>query len=302
MQRIIGFIASALIPLITMPVAAAAGEHAHAHADHGAVHERAAPKHSAVREHYAPRQVERHFEHPVVRGQYAPRPAFRHEAPSRTFEHRSFAQPRRYVEPRRIAPQRVAPVRVEHRNRFTQYYSRSYFSNVPERRRIVFHRYVPRRVFFAPQPQVVRTYVTRPAYFAPVYASYSAPVYYNTPVEVPLPIAWSPAVTYGPQYTAYPQYASYPQNSYGYGYGYNGYNGYNAPYGMSALGNAQVQGVVIASNPSGVLVLTPDLKPVFVNMSIAQQNGYVNGNIEPGTFVNVFGYQTGNEFIATALG
>ena len=223
------------------------------------------------------------------------------EAPPRTFEHRSFAQPRRYEEPRRIAPQRVAPVRVEHRNRFTRYYSRSYFSNVPERRRIVFHRYVPRRVFFAPQLQVVRTYVTRPAYFAPVYASYSAPVpvYYNAPVEVQLPIAWSQPMAYGPQYTPYPQYGSYPQNPYGYGYGYNGYN---APYGMSALGNAQLQGVVIANTNGGILVMTQDLKPIFVNTSIAQQNGYINGNIAPGTFVNVFGYNTGNEFIATALG
>jgi hypothetical protein len=108
-------------------------------------------------------------------------------------------------------------------------------------------------------------------------------------------------------YNGYPyngQYASYPQYPYAgqYPYGNQYTNGYNSPFGANPFGNAQLQGIVISNTNGGILVLTPDLKPVFVNTSIVQQNGYMNGTISPGSFVNVFGYNTGNEFIATALG
>jgi hypothetical protein len=337
-QRTIIIIASVLIPLSTLPLAASAREHGtRTRTERPVVRERAAPR--AVREERAmPRPVEAR---PIVLRETAPREVIR-EIPRGEFRH---VEPRRIVEPRRFVEPRVpAPQRIERRSTFVRYYSPHYFRSAPVRQRVVFRRFVPRRIFVAPPVQIVRTYYARPVYvrtaalpvsyayrgYMPIYGSSPivTPVYYNAPVQVPLPIAWTP-VSYGSYYdndgdengnfggyngyngyNGYPYngqynpYAQYPQYPYGapqYPYANQYPVGYNAPFGMNPFGNAQLQGVVISNTNGGILVLTPDLKPVFVNLSVAQQNGYVSGNIAPGSFVNIFGYNTGNEFIATAL-
>jgi hypothetical protein len=263
------------------------------------------------------------------------------EAPPRDYArpavHERNAAPRyiapRYVAPHYIAPHYVAPhhavVRAP-RSTFVRYYPRTYVQAPVIHRRVVFHRYVPQRIFVARPVQVVRTYSVAPAYagtasipvsyvysgYVPVYGSYpvTTPTYYGTPLmPLPLPIAFTPPVyDYGYNYGYndtnaynYDPYANgqYAYSQYPYGGQYPGpYGAYGGQYGMAPFGNAQLQGVVIASTGNGILVMTPSMKPVFVNTSIAQQNGYVNGNIQTGSFVNVFGYDTGNEFIATAIG
>ncbi|HET9030172.1 MAG TPA: hypothetical protein VFN49_08345 [Candidatus Aquilonibacter sp.] len=249
----------------------------------------------------------------------------------------------------------VAPRAVERRNSFVRYYSPTYLNDRERvvRPRVVFHPYVPQRIFVAPPVRVVRTYAVSPQYvnaaavpvgyvysgYVPIYGSYATtvPVAYanNVAMPLPLPVGWSPAPNYngynddsdgddmydyaynqyGNPYSQYASYSQYPyngQNPYGSQYPYGGQYPYNGqypytgyPYGAQSpvpFGNAQLQGVVISDTNNGLLVLTPSLKPIFVNTSIAQQNGYVNGNISPGTFVDVFGYDTGSEFIATAVG
>jgi len=286
----------------------------------------------------APRYVARPVERPVVRERIVePRAAVpRYE--SRPVERPVVRE--RIVEPRAVIPRYHVrdverPIVREHRNRFVRTYSRAYVTAPVTRQRVVFRRYVPQRIFIAPPVQVVRTYAPRPSYYtnavAPmsyVYTGY-APVY--TVMQSLLPISWAP-VAYANQYTAYGdqdeddngsaynssynpygyadpnQYASYQQYPYANQYPYGGQYPYGTQqygygqFGAAPFGNAQLQGVVIANTNGGILVMTSSLKPVFVNTSIAQQNGYVNGTISPGSFVNVFGYDTGSEFIATALG
>jgi hypothetical protein len=59
---------------------------------------------------------------------------------------------------------------------------------------------------------------------------------------------------------------------------------------------------MVLSNTGGTLVvLTPNLTPVFVNLTPAQQLGYVNSSLQPGSIIQAFGYSSGNEFIATAV-
>ncbi|MBV8117352.1 MAG: hypothetical protein JOZ01_05210 [Candidatus Eremiobacteraeota bacterium] len=249
-------------------------------------------------------------------------------------------QARPVIRERFAAPRAAAP-RVERRSNFVRYYYPRAYVNAPvHRAHVAFRRYVPQRIFVAPPIQVVRTYAAQPLYvgtasipvsyvysgYAPAYGSYpTVTTYYSAPSMPPLPldIAWNPASyaygyngdgdgdengyynnypSYGYGANPYGQYASYPQYPYGSQNPYPPQYGSYGQYGMAPFGNAQLQGVVIGSTGSGILVMTPSLKPVFVNTSIAQQNGYVNGNIQPGSFVDVFGYDTGNEFIATAIG
>ncbi len=238
-----------------------------------------------------------------------------------------------------MEPQRIAqPERIERRSGFVRYYSPSYFSSAPAPERVVvFRRYVPQRYMYSQYapiygsaPVTVPVYYNRPIQvplpiaWNPVtyygdndgdeygygYNGYENPYYgygYNNGYGNPYynnynnPYYGSPC--YG-QYNGYQQCpyaaAQYPfatQQPYGnpYQYGFG-------PFGMNGFGNAQLQGIVISNTNGGLLVLTQNLQPVFVNTSIAQQNGYINGNITPGSFVYVFGYNTGNEFIATALG
>ncbi|MDP9025870.1 MAG: hypothetical protein M3N13_10910, partial [Candidatus Eremiobacteraeota bacterium] len=111
---------------------------------------------------------------------------------------------------------------------------------------------------------------------------------------------------YPPDYsTNYPPYQqqnyNYPgQNSYPYQYGNGGqYLGYGQS--MNPFGNSVLQGVVVANAGSSLVVLTPNLTPVFVNVTAAQQMGYTGGSLAPGSFVQAYGYSSGNQFIATAI-
>ncbi|MBV8637795.1 MAG: hypothetical protein JO322_06890 [Candidatus Eremiobacteraeota bacterium] len=308
MQRIIGVLAGALIPLISLPLAAAAAEHsrpvdrsaASAYAPRPVAHEYA--RRPAVRE-YAPRRVVREYApRPIVR-EYAPRPAERERFAKLRMAPRFEQQRRSVFERRSYAPRAEVRERFERRNNFVRYYSPRYFAVERTPRRVVFHRYIPERVFVAPPVEIVRTYAAGPTYYdgaalpvsyvysgyMPIYGSQPTitPMYYSAPVEMPLPIGYDP----------------YPQNPYATQYPYPNQYGYGgAPFAINPFGNAQLQGIVISNTGNGIVVLTPDLQPVFVNTAVAQQNGYVQGNISPGSFVNVFGYNTGNEFIATALG
>lgn len=303
-QRIIGIIASALVPLSCLPLGALAAEHERP-TDRPAVR---APR-AVVREEYArPVERERYAPHPVVREQYAPhqvvrehyyepRPAVREQYSTPRYEPRPVVReyaPRAVARP--IVNRYIAPRAQYHevrRNGFVRYYSPHYFTYQRAPGRIVFQRYIPRRIFVAPPVQIVRTYVTQPVYYG------AAPVPVNYVYSGYMPIyGSSPAITsvyYGYNgYNTYPYATPYPyQNQVGYGY--------SAPYGVNPFGNAQLQGVVLSDTNGGVLLLTPSLQPLFVNTAIAEQNGYVQGNISPGSFVNVFGYNTGNEFIATAM-
>jgi hypothetical protein len=65
--------------------------------------------------------------------------------------------------------------------------------------------------------------------------------------------------------------------------------------------NAQIQGVVVAATGPTMLLLTPSLQPVFVNISPAEQFGSVQAGLRPGTFVDAYGYYNGNTFVATAV-
>ncbi len=200
--------------------------------------------------------------------------------------------------------------------------------------------FVPQPVRVVQQYVVTPPILMQPAMpVSYVYTGYAPATQYLYQVSSGLPIYWSPwqPATYSypaqPYYSApYASYDNYDDNDgddgngngYYNGYGYGNGGGYNAypvayggypygapnpnPYGYAnpwgfsnPFGNASLQGVVIGTTGSGVLVLTQSLKPVFVNTSVAQQNGYVNGSLQPGTFVNIYGYDTGSEFIATAI-
>jgi hypothetical protein len=65
--------------------------------------------------------------------------------------------------------------------------------------------------------------------------------------------------------------------------------------------NRQVQGVVVATTGTTMLLLTPNLQPVFVNITPAEQFGSVQAGLRPGTFVDAYGYYSGNTFVATAV-
>src|SRR5690348_4985142 len=113
MQRTIGLIASLLLSLSTLPLAAGAAEHSD-RAGRPAAHERAAPRvqRPVYRERTAPQRYEaapRAIERPVPRA-YAPRPVTREYArppvahryvPPREAPYR-YAAPRRYVAPHAI--------------------------------------------------------------------------------------------------------------------------------------------------------------------------------------------------------
>lgn len=82
-------------------------------------------------------------------------------------------------------------------------------------------------------------------------------------------------------------------------YMYNSYSNYSA-YG--AYTPQQVQGIVVARSGDTLMVLGSAGTPTFVYAAPAMQSGYtVNGPIEPGQFVDAYGYYNGNTFIATAL-
>ncbi|HET9097504.1 MAG TPA: hypothetical protein VFN37_12635 [Candidatus Baltobacteraceae bacterium] len=82
-------------------------------------------------------------------------------------------------------------------------------------------------------------------------------------------------------------------------YTYDSYSNYS-PY--SAYTPQQVQGIVIARSGDTLMVLGSGGTPTFVYAAPAMQSGFtVNGPIQPGQFVDAYGYYNGNTFIATAL-
>lgn len=82
-------------------------------------------------------------------------------------------------------------------------------------------------------------------------------------------------------------------------YMYNSYSSYS-PY--AAYTPQQVQGIVVARSGDLLMVLGNNGTPTFVYAAPAMQPGFnVNGPIEPGQFVDAYGYYSGNTFIATAL-
>jgi len=87
-------------------------------------------------------------------------------------------------------------------------------------------------------------------------------------------------------------------------YGYNPYAGQYASYGnYGTYAPQQIQGLVVAKTGSMLMVLGGNgLNPVFVNDSLATQNGYaMNGPVAVGQIVNAYGYYSGDTFVATAL-
>lgn len=97
---------------------------------------------------------------------------------------------------------------------------------------------------------------------------------------------------------------------------------YNDPYGGSsydpscapvatqtyytsptAYAPAQVQGVVVASSGSSLMVLGANgLKPIVVNDAPALESGFaLNGQPQVGRVISAYGFYQGNTFIATAL-
>lgn len=130
-------------------------------------------------------------------------------------------------------------------------------------------------------------------------------------------------------YGNYNNYGGYGNNNYGNngnnGYGNNylpsNYPPYNYPsqnYGLlgqfanfgqgsgfgsfgNSFGNVMLQGVVVADYGSEMVVMTPNLTPVFVNVSPAEQLGYNSGSLAPGSVIEAYGYQSGNQFFATAI-
>ncbi|HEV7180798.1 MAG TPA: hypothetical protein VGN11_13075 [Candidatus Baltobacteraceae bacterium] len=141
----------------------------------------------------------------------------------------------------------------------------------------------------------VRSYVQ----YAPFYG-YGAPVAYRddddnqTYYNYPQQYAYAPQYSYPQQY-AYPQQYSYPQ------YGFADQNTGNAGAYGNPFGNAELQGIVLSGSGSSIVVLTPNLTPVFVNLTPAEQLGYVSGTLQPGSIIQAYGYSSGNQFVATAV-
>ena len=204
-------------------------------------------------------------------------------------------------------------------------------------RHVEFERFHPSRVFAAnpvfvePRivtPAIVATQFIQPAMAAPVFVpgvieNGIAPVSYAytgyVPMYAPAMIGYAPAFASVPMfdtsyvsyvtpvpfttYAAYsddcddedgncysPSYVSYAQPAYTY---------VGSP--VNPFGNAQLQGVVIGQTGDSLIVLAPNLRPVFVNTGIAAQAGYMQGSVAPGSVINALGYYVGNQFIATAL-
>lgn len=135
------------------------------------------------------------------------------------------------------------------------------------------------------------TYYT-PAYAAPVYA---APAYY------------APPVNYGNTYATPYDNCLYSDDQDGdengcatsSSYMYNSYSNYS-PYG--AYTPQQVRGIVVARSGDTLMVMGSGGTPTFVYAAPAMQSGFtVNGPIQPGQFIDAYGYYNGNTFIATAL-
>lgn len=110
--------------------------------------------------------------------------------------------------------------------------------------------------------------------------------------------------SYCAQSTQYDSYNGYPYGNAGYGSPYGNYGGFN-PFGgnYAMYGLQQVQGIVVAKTGPLLMVLgTNGLKPIIVNDSFAQQNGYtMNGPITTGQVIDAYGFYNGNTFVATAL-
>lgn len=146
------------------------------------------------------------------------------------------------------------------------------------------------------------TYVPA-AYYAPTYAS---PSYYAPPVTY-TPVSAYNTPYYGSSYATPYDNCMYSGDQDGdengcaasSPYTYNSYSNYS-PY--AAYTPQQVQGIVVARSGDTLMVLGNNGTPTFVYAAPAMQSGYtVNGPIEPGQFVDAYGYYNGNTFIATAL-
>ena len=274
---------------------------------------RAEAPRSAERPHYAERP--RHTERPQYRARLYARPVvvYQRERPSyrsayvRTVARTQYARTVVYPPTIVIRSYRSTPVRVV---RVSRTYGRPAYRAV---------RYVPATNYQSYQPQY--TYPAQYSYSAQNgYASY--PTYSQNGYG-----AYSAQYTYPSQYGygTYPQqygYATYP-SQYGYPsypsqYAYpsfpSQYANYPNQYGSSVpfrlgsylgganpLGNSELQGVVVANSGDSLVVLTPDMRPVFVNIAPAQQLGYTNGALRTGSIVQAYGYSSGSQFIATAI-
>jgi hypothetical protein len=160
-------------------------------------------------------------------------------------------------------------------------------------RHVEFERFHPSRVYFvnpvAIAPQIVTSQIVTPQFVMPV--ANLAPVSYVYTGFAP---AFTPVVGYAPTFvsvpTYSPSYVNYVQPAYTY-----------VGPAVNPYGNAQLQGVVIGQTGNNLIVLAPNLQPIFVNTGVAAQAGYLQGNVAPGTVIDALGYYTGNEFIATSL-
>lgn len=192
------------------------------------------------------------------------------------------------------------------------------------RQSVVFERFHPRRVMFVNpvwvMPTVVTPQIITPQFVMPVVNV--APVSYIYTGFVP---TYVPAIGYTPAFAAVPMfdtaYTSYvnvapivPFAAYSGDCDDEDDNCYAPSYvnyvqpaytyvgpAVNPFGNAQLQGVVIGQTGNNLIVLAPNLQPVFVNTGIAEQAGFIQGDVAPGSVINALGYYTGNEFIATSL-
>jgi|GEM_PF-2363830 len=143
------------------------------------------------------------------------------------------------------------------------------------------------------------------------------PYGYN-PYAYSNPYAYNPSAYNPYAYTSgyAPTYSTYNPDEYAYNpYSDNSYNAYPAQYSAYAvqpayapygtpLATAQVQGVIMASSGSTLMVIGQNgVTPILINATPAIQNGYTNGPLVPGRVISAYGYyQPGtNTFIATAL-
>lgn len=234
---------------------------------------------------------------------------------------------------------RAESPRLVERQHFTRFYARPAVVYQRERPayRPVYVRPIRRtqyvRTVGYPRTIVVRSYRAAPVRIVRVMRTYSARAYRNVQyVPVTNYQLYQPQYAYPAQYSYPAQYGGYPAQytyptQYGYGtypqqYGYGtypsqysygaypsqyGYGG-SVPFGLGSylgganpLGNSELQGVVVANSGDSLVVLTPDMRPVFVNIAPAQQLGYTNGSLQTGSIVQAYGYSSGSQFIATAI-
>ena len=138
--------------------------------------------------------------------------------------------------------------------------------------------------------------------YAPAYnAGYAAPIGYVSPdTSYAYPATYSSPLAYN-----YPMTCVYNDP-----YGGSSYDPSCAPVATqtyytspTAYAPSQVQGVVVSSSGSSLMVLGANgLKPIIVNDAPALESGYaINGQPQVGRLISAYGFYQGNTFVATAL-